>query len=161
MTEATMCPSREVSDTMKLMQSPDFKPTTRCGCFTLPTAPILFDLFERATLENSIPLQPSASSRRRSAATLGSSNPPTTERAARPDDMQFDLNSSFEGGLSMSSNAPQCNNGASAQPAAAVTQDGTAVPTNVPGDVDLFGQLTLLENAEWYVPKSPYIGFDI
>lgn len=161
MMEVAMRSSRGVLDTMKLMQSPAFKSTTRSGCFTLPTAPILFDLFERATLERLITLPPSVRSRRRSAGTFGSSNPRTAERAARPDDMQFDLDSSFEGGFSMSSNTPLCNNGASAQPAAAVTQDSTAVPTNVPGDVDLFGQLTLLENAEWYVPKSPYIGFDV
>ena len=158
MTDITTCPSRGVSDTMALMQSPEFRSTTRTEYFTPPTAAIFLGLFERAKFETSVPFLPPARSRRRSAGIFGSSNPPPTERAAMPGNVRLDPNSSSEGGLSMSSNAPLGSDAAPAQPAAGVPQDFMAVSTNVPGDVDLFGQLTLLENADWYVPESPYIG---
>lgn len=155
MTDATTHPSRGVSDTVKLMQSPEFKSAATMGGFMPPTAAILFGLFERAVLETSTHFPPPAGSGGTFASIFGSLNPPTTEMQSRPGDVQLDPIASSEGGLSTSSNAPLCDNAVPTQPAIAVTQDGAAAPTNVPGDVDLFGQLTLLENADWYVSKSP------
>ncbi|GAB1733341.1 hypothetical protein NU195Hw_g7526t1 [Hortaea werneckii] len=157
MTDATTHPSRGVSDTVKLMQSPEFKSAATMGGFMPPTAAILFGLFERAVLETSTHFPPPAGSGGTFASIFGSLNPPTTEMQSRPGDVQLDPIASSEGGLSTSSNAPLCDNAVPTQPAIAVTQDGAAAPTNVPGDVDLFGQLTLLENADWPVISGEFM----